>query len=170
MDRVISGIRKALDYGVKLKINYLVLKQNVDELVDVINLASELGVEVNLIELIPLGLDRGVFEVLHVELGSIESRVKSMSLGVEVENFQNRVVYTLKTGIRVYIIKGYGNHLLCAGCTRVRVGPDGRMKLCLYRDDIYVDLRPAIVSRDRAELERLIRLGVSMRVPYFRKQ
>jgi len=170
LDRVISGMRKALDYGVKLKINYLILKHNVDELADVLNLASELGVDVNLIELIPLGMDRGVFEALHVELDDIEGSVKSMALGVGVEEFQNRVVYTLKTGIRVYVIKGYGNYLLCAGCTRVRVGPDGRMKLCLYRDDVYVDLRPAIASRDRAELERLIRLGVSMRVPYFRKQ
>jgi len=170
LERVISGIRKAIDYGMRLKINYLVLKYNVSELVDVLNLASELGVDVNLIELIPLGMDRRLFEDLHVELDAIEKDVESMALEVGVENFQNRTVYTLRTGIKVYVIKGYGNHLLCSGCTRVRVGPDGRMKLCLYRDDIYVDLRPAIVSRDRAELERLIRLGVSMRVPYFRKQ
>jgi cyclic pyranopterin phosphate synthase len=169
LNRVISGIREALDYGIRLKINYLVLKYNIGELADVLNLASKLGVDVNLIELIPLGMDRRVFDDLHVELEAVEREVRSLAIDTGVEEFQNRVVYRLRTGIRVYVIKGYGNYLLCAGCTRVRVGPDGRMKLCLYRDDIYVDLGPAIISRDRAELERLIRLGVSLREPYFRK-
>jgi cyclic pyranopterin phosphate synthase len=169
LDRVISGIREALDYGMRLKINYLVLRYNIGELADVLNLASKLGVDVNLIELIPLGTDRRVFDDLHVELEAVEREVRSLAIDTGVEEFQNRVVYRLRTGIRVYVIKGYGNYLLCAGCTRVRVGPDGRMKLCLYRDDIYVDLGPAIISRDRAELERLIRLGVSLREPYFRK-
>jgi len=169
LNRVISGIREALDYGIRLKINYLVLRYNIGELADVLNLASKLGVDVNLIELIPLGMDRRVFDDLHVELEAVEREVRSLAIDTGVEEFQNRVVYRLRTGIRVYVIKGYGNYLLCAGCTRVRVGPDGRMKLCLYRDDIYVDLGPAIISRDRAELERLIRLGVSLREPYFRK-
>ncbi|MCS7099553.1 MAG: radical SAM protein, partial [Sulfolobales archaeon] len=167
LDRVLAGVREALECGIKLKINYLVLKPNLGEVADLLDFASSSGLDVNLIELIPLGVSREVYEKLHVNLDSVIEYLENVSIGKSVEPFQNRTVYTLPSGSRIYVIKGYGNPLMCAGCSRIRIGPDGRIKLCLYGDP-YIDLKPLIKARNEVELVKAIARAVEVREPYFR--
>ncbi len=168
LDEVLAGIREALKHGIRLKINYLVLKPNIDEASSLIEFASENGVDVNVIELIPLGMTKDLYEELHADLGGIVKHLEAVSIEKRVEAFQNRVVYVLPSGAWVYVIKGYGYPLLCAGCTRIRVGPDGRLKLCLYRGDVYLDTRPSIKARDADGVRRAIMKAAELREPYFR--
>ena len=168
LDRILDGIREALDYGIRTKLNYLVLRPNLPEVKDLLEFASSRGLDVNLIELIPLGVSGEAFERLHVELDGVVEYLERASVRKDIEPFQNRPVYTLPSGSRVYVVKGYGNPRLCAGCTRIRVGPDGRLKLCMYRDDVYIDLGRAIRSRDGPGLQRAILEAVKLREPYFK--
>lgn len=167
LDRVLVGIREALDRGIKLKINYLVLKPNLGEATSLFDFASSKGADVNVIELIPLGMSKELYESLHADLDSIIDYLEATSIKKHTESFQNRTVYTLPSGIRVYVIKGYGNPLMCAGCSRIRVGPDGKLKLCLY-GKAHLDLRPSIKARNEAEVRKTLIRAVEMREPYFR--
>ncbi|MCX8184582.1 MAG: GTP 3',8-cyclase MoaA [Sulfolobales archaeon] len=167
LDRVLAGVEKALKWGIKLKINYLVLKPNVDEVSDILHFASSYSADINLIELIPLGVSRELYEKLHVNLDSVVQYLETVSVRKDMESFQNRTVYILPSGSRVYVIKGYGNPLMCAACSRIRIGPNGRMKLCLY-GNFYQDLRPLIEARKEAELTKAIASAIEMREPYFR--
>ena len=65
------------------------------------------------------------------------------------------------------IVKGYGNPLLCARCTRLRATPDGKLKTCIYVNRT-VDMRPAIINRDEKQLEEKFREAVRLREPYFK--
>ncbi len=167
LDKVLSGIREALNYGIKLKINYLVLKPNLSEIWSLLDFASSNGLDVNVIELIPLGVSKELYESLHVDLDGIVSYLETVSIKKHVEQFQNRTVYTLPSGIKVYVIKGYGNPLMCAGCSRIRVGPDGKLKLCIYRE-VYLDLKQSIKARKEFEVMEILAKAVEAREPYFR--
>lgn len=167
LDRVLAGIQEALDRGIRLKINYLVLKPNLSEAVSLLDFASSRGMDVNVIELIPLGVSKELYESLHADLDSIIDYLEATSIRKHAEPFQNRTVYTLPSGTRVYVIKGYGNPLMCAGCSRIRMGPDGKLKLCLY-GGTHLDLRPSIKARNEAEVRRALIKAVEMREPYFR--
>lgn len=167
LDRVLAGIREALNRGIKLKINYLVMKPNLSEGLDLINFASSSGIDVNVIELIPLGIGRELYEKLYADLEGIVRYLETASTRKDVEPFQNRVVYFLSTGIKIYVIRGYGNRYLCAGCSRIRIGPDGRIKPCLYVD-VYLDLKSLIKSRDENGLKKAITKAIEMREPYFK--
>lgn len=168
LERVLAGIQEALDRGIKLKINYLVLRPNLSEAVSLLNFASSRGMDVNVIELIPLGISKELYESLHADLDGIIGHLEAISVGKHIEPFQNRTVYILPSGVRVYVIKGYGNPLMCAGCSRIRVGPDGKLKLCLY-GDAHLDLRPSIKARDDAEVRKTLIRAIEMREPYFRQ-
>ena len=168
LDRVLAGISEALKHGIRLKVNYLVMKPNIGEARSLIEFASERGIDVNLIELIPLGMDGRLYEELHADIGDVVKYLEGVSVEKRVEAFQNRAVYVLQTGAKVYIVRGYGNTLLCAGCTRIRVGPDGKLKLCLYKDDVYLDMKPSIRARDEEGVRRAIVKAVELREPYFR--
>jgi len=59
---VLEGIDRALDYGIKVKLNYLVMKSNIGEFTKIISYAESRGLSINVIELIPLGVPPGVYE------------------------------------------------------------------------------------------------------------
>lgn len=168
LERVLEGIREALRHGIRLKINYLAMRANLAEARSIIGFASTNGADVNLIELVPLGMDGGLYEELHADLDDVVGYLEAVSVEKRVEPFQNRTVYVLPSGTKVYVVRGYGNPLLCSGCTRIRLGPDGKLKLCLYRDGVYLDLGPLIRARDEDGVRRAIMKAAELREPYFR--
>ncbi len=166
---VLEGIRESMEYGLKIKINYVVMKSNYNEFKDIINFALTNGFDLNIIELIPLGTPPKVYTEEHVGLEEIDKYLSSIALSKRVTEFQNRPEYILPSGVKVTLIKGYNNVYLCAGCTRLRVTPDGRFKTCLYKDDVFVDARPAIKARDEVGLVEAFKKAVSLREPYFKR-
>ncbi len=169
LSNVINGILSAVEAGITVKLDYLVLKWNSSEFREILNFASKLGLNVNVIELIPLGLAFKSWKELHVPIDPIEGYLEKTSVKKIIRRFQNRPTYVLPTGISVTLVKGYENPELCSGCDRIRLTPDGRIKTCIYRDDLQVDLLPAIKARDRQQLENLLRKAVEIREPYFKE-
>lgn len=168
LEQVLEGIRAAVDSGLPIKFDVVTLKHNSRELRDLVRFAIKVGADINLIELIPIGMGFHEWKRLHADVAPVEEWLAEMAVRVERLPFQNRTVYRMPEGISVYVIKGYGNPELCAACTRIRMAPDGKFKTCIYRQD-YIDALPAIKARDRDALIKVFRRAVDMREPFFKK-
>jgi len=165
---VLEGIHESMEYGLKIKLNYVVMKSNINEFKDIVDFALTNGFDLNVIELIPLGTPPKVYAEEHVSLDKIEEYLNAIALSKRVREFQNRPEYLLPSGIKVTLIKGYSNPYLCAGCTRLRVTPEGRFKICIFRDDVFIDARSAIKSRNESSLIEAFKKAVNLREPYFK--
>jgi len=169
LNPVLKGIEEALNVGIKLKIDFLVLRFNENEFKEIIDYASKYGLDMNVIELIPLGIAANEWKSMHVSLNKIEGFLESIAIKKYIKEFQNRPTYTLPTGIKVTIVKGYANPDLCMKCTRIRLTPDGKLKLCIYRNDLYIDLKPALKMKDIDKIKELIVKANSLREPFFKR-
>jgi len=168
LNDVLEGIEAAIDAGLKVKLNYLVLSLNVNEFKEIVDYASSLGADLNVIELIPVGTPPDVYRELHAELSPVDEYLKKHAVKVWLAEFQNRPTYLMPSGIKVYVIKGFGNPYLCARCTRLRMTPDGKLQTCIYRPDLTVNARDAILRRDIEGLRRAFKHATELREPYFK--
>jgi cyclic pyranopterin phosphate synthase len=165
---VLEGIDEALEYGHIIKLDYVLLKMNRDEILNIVNYASSKGLDLNIIELIPINMDERRYLELASDVDPVVKLLDEIATKKQVIPFQNRPVYVLPSGIKVFLIIGYGNPYLCAGCTRLRMTPDGKFKTCIYRNDNLVDAWDTIKSRDEEGLIQAFLKSVSLREPYFK--
>jgi len=147
LDRVLRGLERILDSGIKVKINTVVTRLNCSEVGELIDYANNLGVDLSLIELIPLGRGKTVYRGLHESLNEIENVVQNRATSYYKRSLHNRPVYILPGGTKVEIVKSYGNPSFCRGCTRIRITADGKIKPCLMRDDNLVDIRDVLSDK-----------------------
>ncbi len=169
LSNVLHGIKAAVDAGLKVKLNYLILSLNINEFRNIIEYASSIGANLNIIELIPLGTPPKTYKELHAALDPVEKYLREHAVKAWLTNFQNRPTYLLPTGIKVYVIKGYGNPQLCAKCTRLRMTPDGKIQTCIYRPDQTINARDAILNRDTEALKKAFKQATRLREPYFKE-
>lgn len=148
--RVMEGIEAGLDAGLKLKINTVALKQhNADEIPDMITWAHGLGMDITLIEVMPLGdtgEDRGD---QYIPLTEIRERLDSRWSLADIPPTLNQIhagparyVNVAQTGGRLGFISPLTNNF-CASCNRVRVTCTGKIYMCLGQG-AYVDLKSAL--------------------------
>lgn len=164
---ILEGIEQALDHGIKVKLNFLAMKINLGEFEKIIEYASSKGVDVNVIELIPLGTPHHVYLEQRTSLDPIIEKLHRVSSNITISNFQNRPIYTLPSGIKVNVIKGYGNPDLCARCTRLRLTPEGWIKTCIFLEEPFVDISKELKNKDEYGVVEKIKKAVSIRKPYF---
>lgn len=167
LEKVLLGLIAAKDAGLKIKVNYVVTSMNISEFPSMIDFAAKHGFDLNVIELIPLGLSNADWAKLHVDLQSIENYLRNISIMVFNRELHNRVVFKLSSGINVSLIKGFCNPVHCLHCTRIRVTPDGMLKTCLYLDG-FIDAGRNIIERNKSGLIEDIHRAVLIREPYFK--
>ena len=153
LDRVLANLRLARDYGLPIKINFVVLKGlNEDDIEKVIELAAELGAMVQFIELHPVGRAAKRFHEHHLPrwrvLEKLDSRVVEIKYRV---GLHNRPILLLDNGVRVEIVGPVGNYLFCAACTRVRVTYDFKLLPCLNWRGDPVPVRPRLAKASTRE-------------------
>jgi cyclic pyranopterin phosphate synthase len=170
LERVIEGIDKALEYGIRVKLNYLALRSNIDEFQKILEFAETRGLDLNVIELIPLGVPVEVYRREHVSIDQIINYLEKKAVGKYYRELQNRPVYILDSGIRVEVVVGYGNYFFCAKCTRIRLTPDGYLKPCLYVENPKVGIVDVVKSRNGGGLIKAFREVTMLRKPYFQPQ
>ncbi len=148
LHQVLAGVQAAKAAGLHVKINTVALKgQNEDEIPDILDWCLREGLDLTLIETMPLGDVDDAREDRYLPLTSLLPRLES-HWTLSPSNHQ--------TGgpARYYSIKGSENRLglitpltgnFCDGCNRVRVTCTGRIYMCLGQDD-HVDLRAALRS------------------------
>ena len=152
LDKVLAGIDAALDAGLKIKINTVAMKHdNLAELPHMIEWAHSKGMDLTLIEVMPLG-DTGEDRIdqyipLPMVRDELEERWHLEDSGVaELNAGPSRYVRVAETGGKLGFITPLTNNF-CAGCNRVRVTCTGRIYMCLGQDD-HIDLRAAIRESD----------------------
>ncbi|MGC8953326.1 MAG: GTP 3',8-cyclase MoaA [Desulfurococcus sp.] len=168
LEKVLKGVDEALNHGIKVKIDFLVMKVNIGEVKNIIEYASDKGLDVNIIELIPLGIPQDVYRDQHVIVDSIIEFLEKNSIAKTVREFQSRPEYIMPSGIKVDVVKGYGNPALCSRCTRLRLTPEGWIKTCLFVNKPIVDISRELKNRDEKGVINGIKRAVYLREPFFK--
>jgi cyclic pyranopterin phosphate synthase len=157
LDRAIRGVRAAVDAGLRVKVNALILKGvNEDEVFDLIEFSRSVGATLQLIELIPVGMGAKLLKTHRFPLSLVEEKLKEMGASVEVRSLHNRPVYRLPNGAVVEIVKPYSNPVFCSGCNRLRLDSSGKLSPCINWRGERVDLLSRIrgaKSREEAVVE-----------------
>jgi cyclic pyranopterin phosphate synthase len=168
LDRILAGIAAARAAGLgPVKVNTVVIRGvNDDEVADFVRFAAGEGVELRFIELMPTsGLTPECKELgawrpaLFVKGEEVRARIRE-ALG-PLERLEDdggvAAVYRLGSGQRLGFIAPVSEPF-CVGCGRLRLGPEGRLRICLF-DRGGIDLRKMLrEGRDgTAELEAVFR-------------
>jgi cyclic pyranopterin phosphate synthase len=143
LSKVLSGIDAAQAAGLKVKINAVALKGvNEDEFPELLKWAHGRGMELTLIEVMPLG-DAGEGRLdQYLPLSMVRARLAdrfSLSDTDYRTDGPARYVSVAETGGRLGFITPL-THNFCEACNRVRVTCTGTLYMCLGQEDA-ADLR-----------------------------
>lgn len=159
LGQVISSMNKALELGVKVKVNIVLIDEiNYDEIVDFVRLSIDKKIDVRFIELMPIGIGKIHKGITNNEvLKNIKTNFKYKEI-INKEELSGPASY-----IKVQNSKGRVGFIsaisscFCENCNRIRITSDGFLKQCLhYKSGI--DLKELLrknISED--ELQNIIK-------------
>jgi cyclic pyranopterin phosphate synthase len=143
LDQVLAGVKAARAAGIAVKINTVALKHdNADELPKMIQWAHGEGLDLTLIETMPLGDIEEDRTDQYLSLKSVRQSLESYWTLTELPDRTAgpaRYVRIEETGGRLGLITPL-SHTFCESCNRVRVTCTGTLYMCLGQDD-QADLR-----------------------------
>jgi cyclic pyranopterin phosphate synthase len=179
LDRILAGIEAARAAGLSpLKVNTVVIRGvNDDEIPDFVRFAERERLELRFIELMPTsGLSPECKELgawrpaLFVKGQEIRARIAEAFGPLERLPDEGGVaaVYRLGGRTRLGFIAPVSDPF-CRGCQRLRLGPDGRLKICLF-DRGGVDLRKVLREGKggQEELEAVLRAAFEAKTTWER--
>ncbi|HEY6255697.1 MAG TPA: GTP 3',8-cyclase MoaA [Xanthobacteraceae bacterium] len=164
LDKVEAGIDAALAAGLHVKINAVALKGvNEDELGDLVAWAHGRGMDITIIEVMPLGdIGAGRLEQ-YLPLSVVRAQLAQRYTLDEIDYRTGgpaRYVKVKETGGRLGFITPL-THNFCESCNRVRVTCTGTLYMCLGQEDA-ADLRaPLRRSAGNELLEAAIEEAIS---------
>jgi cyclic pyranopterin phosphate synthase len=164
LDKVLEGIDAAQSAGLHVKINAVALKGvNEDELADLVAWAHGRGMDITLIEVMPLGdVGEGRLDQ-YLPLSIVRARLAERFTLDEIDYRTGgpaRFVRVAETGGRLGFITPL-THNFCESCNRVRLTCTGTLYMCLGQEDA-ADLRtPLRASEANALLEAAIEEAIS---------
>ncbi|MDR3373682.1 MAG: GTP 3',8-cyclase MoaA [Ancalomicrobiaceae bacterium] len=150
INQVLAGIDAALVAGLKVKINTVALKDfNEDEFDDLIRFAHGRGMDLSLIEAMPLGENIGDRTDQYLPLSQVRERLER-EWTLEETDYRTggpaRYLRVAESGGRLGLITPM-THNFCSTCNRVRVTCTGTLYMCLGKDDC-ADLRGPLRASD----------------------
>jgi GTP 3',8-cyclase len=153
LDQVLGGIAAARAAGLKVKINTVALKDtNEDELEGMIAWAHRLGMDLTLIETMPLGDIDGDRTDQYLPLSLVKARLERRFTMTDLPDRTGgpaRYVRIGETGGRLGFITPL-THNFCESCNRVRVTCTGTLFMCLGQEDA-ADLRTPLRASESDE-------------------
>ena len=154
LNQVLAGIDAAQAAGLKIKINAVALKGvNDDEFPQLIEWAHGRGVDLTLIEVMPLGeIGEGRLEQ-YLPLSMVRARLAERFTLDEIDYRTGgpaRYVRVAETGGRLGFITPL-THNFCESCNRVRVTCTGTLYMCLGQEDA-ADLRKPLRASEGNDL------------------
>lgn len=164
LDQVLGGIDAALNAGLKLKINMVALRGvNDDEIPAMMEWAHSLGMDMTLIETMPMG-DVDDDRVEHYMPLSLVRAQLARRYTMEESPYRTggpaRYVRVEETGGRLGFITPL-THNFCESCNRVRLTCTGMLYMCLGQNDD-ADLRAVLrASKSDDRLEAAIDEAIS---------
>jgi cyclic pyranopterin phosphate synthase len=154
LDKVLAGIDAAQAAGLQVKVNAVALKGvNEDELVDLVRWAHGRGMDLTLIEVMPLGeVGEGRLDQ-YLPLSMVRARLAEHYTLDDID-YQTggpaRFVRVAETGGRLGFITPL-THNFCESCNRVRLTCTGTLYMCLGQEDA-ADLRTPLRASEGNEL------------------
>jgi cyclic pyranopterin phosphate synthase len=159
LDKVLGGIDAARAAGLKVKINVVALRGfNEDEIPELVAWAHGEGMEITLIETMPLGEVDADRTEQYLPLSLVRARLSEM-FTLEPSDKRTggpaRYVRVAETGGQLGFITPL-SHNFCESCNRVRITCTGTLYMCLGQEDS-ADLRaPLRASPDNTLLSQAI--------------
>ena len=154
LDKVIAGIDAAQAAGLKVKINAVALKGvNEDELAGLVEWAHGRGMDITLIEVMPLGEIGGDRLDQYLPLSMVRARLAERFSMDEIDYMTGgpaRYVRVKETGGRLGFITPM-THNFCESCNRVRITCTGTLYMCLGQEDA-ADLRAPLRASEGNDL------------------
>ena len=152
--QTMAGIDAAQAAGLSVKINMVALKgTNEDEIVPMLQWAHGRGLDLTLIEVMPLGAIETERADQFLPLSRVEARLSEQFTLRETSHRTGgpaRYVHVAETGGRLGFITPL-THNFCESCNRVRVTCTGTLYMCLGQDDA-ADLRAPLRASAGNEL------------------
>jgi cyclic pyranopterin phosphate synthase len=154
LDKVIAGIDAAQAAGLRIKINAVALKGvNEDELADLVRWAHGRGMDLTIIEVMPLGdVGEGRLDQ-YLPLSIVRARLAERFTMDEIDYRTGgpaRYVRVAETGGRLGFITPL-THNFCESCNRVRLTCTGTLYMCLGQEDA-ADLRTPLRASEGNDL------------------
>lgn len=156
--RVIDGILAARDAGLRVKVNMVALKGlNEDEIAPMLAWCGENGLDLSLIETMPLG---------HIDEDRADRFLPLTRVFDDLSGQFDLARDLHRSGgpARYWRVAPYGTRLglispltanFCDGCNRVRLTTEGKLYMCLGHDD-QVDLKAALRTGGVAAVDALL--------------
>ena len=140
LKKVIDGIDRALEVGFPIKINTVLLQDvNTDRLYDFIQFCKSRDIGVRFIERMGFNEQKPLFaEEDAVAQLAVGHDIKPTSFSLEHPHVRR----FLCDGVRVGFISPM-THSFCSGCNKLRLTPEGQLRMCLASDD-HVDMRSVL--------------------------
>jgi cyclic pyranopterin phosphate synthase len=155
--KVMAGIDAAQASGLAVKINMVALASvNEEEIAPMLEWAHGRGMDLTLIEVMPLGKIEKDRADQFLPLSLVEARLSDRYTLTALDHKTGgpaRYVRVRETGGRLGLITPL-THNFCEGCNRVRVTCTGTLYMCLGQDDA-ADLRAPLRASATDELLRI---------------
>lgn len=160
---VIAGIYEARKVGLPVKLNTVLLKENVEDIFDLIDFSLKEKIPLRFIELMPFG------NVKKEDFVSQEDAIQIISERYRLENIDERLglgpsSYYKVTSKDTEGIIGFISaitHNFCDSCNKIRISSNGELLPCLAHPNIRVNLLDAIEDED--ELKKRIKKAVELK-------
>lgn len=164
LEKVIKGIDSAVEAGLTpIKLNMVLLKgineNEIDAMMDFIR-PYKGKVILQLIELMNIDPELSKYTI---DSKALEKSLEERASEVRVRHLHHRKKYVID-GVEVEFVRPMDNSEFCSHCSRLRVTADGKLRPCLLVHDNLVDIGGASSPE---EIEKLLRLAVSRRKPYY---
>lgn len=134
INKVLNSIHKAIALKFKrVKLNVVLVKgKNDNEILDFVNLTEKYPIDVRFIELMPIGLGKEFSPISNDEVLSIISKEKKLAPFSEKIGSGPAKYYKTEKGIGCIGFITPISHNFCEQCNRIRITPEGFLKLCLH--------------------------------------
>ena len=166
IDKVLRGIEAARAAGLKVKINAVALKNlNEDEIPSLMEWAHGKGMDLTLIEVMPMG-DIGAGRIdQYLPLSLVRARLASRYTLTDLPDSTGgpaRYVHVPETGGRLGFITPM-THNFCESCNRVRITCTGTLHTCLGQEDASDLRKPLRASADNDLLSATIDRAIGLK-------
>jgi cyclic pyranopterin phosphate synthase len=166
LDKVLRGIEAARDAGLKVKINAVALKNmNEDEIPSLMEWAHGKGMDLTLIEVMPMG-DIGAGRIdQYLPLSLLRARLATRYTLTDLDDDTGgpaRYARIAETGGKLGFITPM-THNFCESCNRVRVTCTGTLHTCLGHEDASDLRKPLRASSDDTLLAAAIDRAIGLK-------
>jgi cyclic pyranopterin phosphate synthase len=166
IDKVLAGIKAAQNAGLRVKINAVALKSmNEDEIPSLMRWAHGEGMDMTLIEVMPMGDISGGRLDQYVPLSMVRSRLATQFTLTDLPESSGgpaRYVRVSETGGKLGFITPM-THNFCESCNRVRITCTGTLHTCLGQEDASDLRKPLRASPDDALLSDTIDRAIGLK-------